>query len=425
LTSTESQYEAHNGVYTGLNQAYWIKVIDKTPAGLLISNPPISGQKKTIRQVEHIVERNLVHPFIRGRDIQKWYISDEFGWTIIPHTEDGRPINEHEMKLKYPEAYEYFKNFEAQLKKRTIKPFLGRGPKTPFYRLDNIGPYTFDKYKVVWKPIAGAITGKATSFASAVLGPSGDVIYVPDHSVMFVSFKTEQESCYVNSILNSSIFLFAVASSTYEISGYGHVIRYVNIPEFDPTKSVHKKLAEMSKKAHEIALEIYRDGKKELKSELKRVEEEIDRLVAQLYDITDEELKEIRKCLEILKGEEFEEEFVEEISSEIKVDFLNAVARPNVAGGFEVAITNPLKDTVRIELQLPDRKAELETDKEQENIKVKVPPLPVGEHRIPYKIITKAKVAKGEFTLHVKEKKRFRKDESLTSKLDELLGDEA
>ena len=57
------------------------------------------------------------------------------------------------------------------------------------------------------------------------------------------------------------------------------------------------------------------------------------------------------------------------------------------------------------------------------SIKVKISPLPKGEHKIPYKISAQDKVAKGEFTLHVKEKKRFRKDESLTGKLDELLGE--
>ncbi len=108
---------------------------------------------------------------------------------------------------------------------------------------------------------------------------------------------------------------------------------------------------------------------------------------------------------------------------EVTVDFLNAVASPNIAGSFEAAISNPLKNMVKIELQLPDRKVELETDKEQETIKVQVPPLKAGEYKIPYKIITRSKVAKGEFTLHVKERKRFRKDETLTSKLDELLGE--
>ena len=42
----------------------------------------------------------------------------------------------------------------------------------------------------------------------------------------------------------------------------------------------------------------------EAREELKEVEEEVDRAVAGLYGITDEELEEVRKALRVLKGEE-------------------------------------------------------------------------------------------------------------------------
>ena len=44
----------------------------------------------------------------------------------------------------------------------------------------------------------------------------------------------------------------------------------------------------------------------EAQEELKEVEEEIDKVVAKLYGITDEELEEVRKTLGVLKGEEAE-----------------------------------------------------------------------------------------------------------------------
>ena len=42
----------------------------------------------------------------------------------------------------------------------------------------------------------------------------------------------------------------------------------------------------------------------EAQEELKEVEEEIDKIVAELYGITDEELKEVKRTLGILKGED-------------------------------------------------------------------------------------------------------------------------
>ena len=42
------------------------------------------------------------------------------------------------------------------------------------------------------------------------------------------------------------------------------------------------------------------------REELKEVEEEIDKIVAGLYGIRDEELEEVKKTLRVLKGEEVE-----------------------------------------------------------------------------------------------------------------------
>ena len=44
----------------------------------------------------------------------------------------------------------------------------------------------------------------------------------------------------------------------------------------------------------------------EAREELKEMEEEIDKIVAELYGITDEELEEVKKTLRVLKGEEVE-----------------------------------------------------------------------------------------------------------------------
>lgn len=42
----------------------------------------------------------------------------------------------------------------------------------------------------------------------------------------------------------------------------------------------------------------------EAREKLKKVEEEIDKIVAELYGITDDELEEVKKALMVLKGED-------------------------------------------------------------------------------------------------------------------------
>jgi len=301
-------YEAHEGVKTALNQVYWIQVLSEQPDGLLITNPPLSGQKKKVKQVKQVIEKDLVYPLIRGRDIKKWYVGREYGLVVVPHNfQDGKPLSENEMKVKYPKTYQYFLNFREQLKKRAIKPFLGNKPKTPFYRVDNIGRYTFSLYKVVWKAIAGAITGKFTEFATAVLTPIGKPI-IPDAGLMLLPTRNLEEAHYISAVLNSSVINLAIASYSYELGGYTHITQYIKIPKFDSENLLHQKLSQLSQKAHEIAKKVYEENREDLKEDLKKIEEEIDKTVAKLYGITDEELKEIRKCLMILKEGEIPEE---------------------------------------------------------------------------------------------------------------------
>ncbi|MGC9169105.1 MAG: hypothetical protein ACP5GK_09405 [Desulfurella sp.] len=102
--------------------------------------------------------------------------------------------------------------------------------------------------------------------------------------------------------------LLTIASYTYELRQETHIIKHIKIPKFNLKDPLHLKISELSKKAHNIAKEIYQNNRENLKDELIKIEEEIDTLVAELYEINGEELEEIKKCLIILKGEEIEEE---------------------------------------------------------------------------------------------------------------------
>ena len=57
---------------------------------------------------------------------------------------------------------------------------------------------------------------------------------------------------------------------------------------------IHLKLAELSKKAHELAKRYYEQNDLQSREELKEVEGEIDKAVAGLYGITDKELEEVK-----------------------------------------------------------------------------------------------------------------------------------
>jgi methionine-rich copper-binding protein CopC len=434
-------YRAHAGVYTGLNQVYWIKIISELPDGLLITNPPLPGQKKTVKQVEQIVEKELVYPLIRGRDVKRWYATQELGYILLPVDEKGETLTHEDMKLNYPKTWSYLINFVQDLVRRGGEPYKSKlAPyreekfekaekiAPPFYWLFNASP-SLAPYKVVWKYIAGKISGKA-EFSTAVLGPIktehlGIKTVIPNEKLMLIPFKDSEEAYYVCGILNSSIVQLIVSSYVIETAISTHIAKVIKIQKFDQSNSLHEILSQLSYKAHEIAKKIYEENREDLKEDLSKIEEEIDKTVAQLYGITDEELDEIRKCLAILKEGEIpeEEEEITEEPEEIKVDFLNTVVKPNTVGVVEISVINPLKDKLIIEVGPPSIPAKLETSKEEDKFHIKIQPLEAGEYEVPYKVITSKGVVEGKFTLYVKEEERRRTRDLLSSKIDELLSE--
>lgn len=82
--------------------------------------------------------------------------------------------------------------------------------------------------------------------------------------------------------------------------GSMHVLEYIHVPKYNPSEPSHQKLAKLSKEAHEAV-------KAGDENRLRQIESKIDRVAAQLWGITDEELREIQQSLRELEGEKSEE----------------------------------------------------------------------------------------------------------------------
>lgn len=213
---------------------------------------------------------------------------------------------------------------------------------------------------------------------------------IPNEKLMLIPFSNEDEAHFVSSVLNSSIIKLFVASYVIETSISTHITERLRIPKFIANNSLHLKLSELSKRAHELAKQIYEEKRDELKENLQQIEEEIDKLVSKLYGITDGELDEIRKCLKILREgevEESEEEVVEVPSLEPDVYLFNPVVQENTPTKLGIIITTPLNEpigNVRLKVQLPDKKHEYLFDKieKQEKQELQLPALKAGKYEI-------------------------------------------
>jgi len=308
VISGNQYYEAHAGVYVGLDQIYYVKVLGKTPDGMLIiTNPPESGQKKKVKQIEAKVEPDFIYPLIRGRDVKKWYVEFKDRYIIVPHNpKTSKPILESDMKVKWPFTYNYLLNYKNELGNRSIHKLWGKD--NPFYSIYDIGTYTFASYKVVWKRFAGAISGKATDFACAVIELINGKPIIPNDKIILIETRSLEEAYYITGILNSTIARSIIAVYTYELGQATHIIDTIKIPKFDPNNNLHKKIADLSKKAHELAKYIYSNNRPDdckninANEELKKVEDDIDLAVAELYGITKEELEGFKELMDILSG---------------------------------------------------------------------------------------------------------------------------
>nr|WP_240922552.1 N-6 DNA methylase [Thermococcus sp. 9N3] len=329
-----SEYRAYEGVLTALNGVYWVRILQDVGGGkVLIENLWDVGKKK-VKKVRRIVEKDLLYPLVRGRDHNRWHVEDSGIYILVLHDpETGKPLLEEKLQVDYPLTYEYLVDFKKELEIRSIHKLWGKG--NPFYSVYDIGEYTFRPYKVVWKYVAGKISGKA-EFSTAVMAYKddeylGQKMMIPNEKIMLVPLENENEAHYLSAVLNSTITQLIVASYTIETQISTHVLNNVKVPTFDPSTPTHIELAELSKKAHEVAREKYKllDELKVLKASLKgkrgkereaikakieelnekiaeteeklrKIEAEIDRKVAELYGITKEELKEIERLYEVL-----------------------------------------------------------------------------------------------------------------------------
>ena len=300
-----SKYKAHEGVNTSLNGVYWVKVSSKLPQGVLIENLGSVGKKK-VKMVREVVEESLIYPLIQGRNVDKWHGLPGESYIVVPHDEKtGKTMREETMKLDFSNAYKFLLQFRADLEKRSLHKLWGK--RNPFYALYDIGEYTFKPYKVMWKYVAGKISGKG-AFSVAVVEPVDDEhfgkrVVIPNEKLMLIPFDERDEAHYVASVLNSSVAQLIVMGYTIETAISTHVLKNVYVPKFKPKDKIHLKLAELSKNAHGLAKRYYEVKDLEAREELKEVEEEIDEIVAELYGITDEELEEVKKALGVLKGE--------------------------------------------------------------------------------------------------------------------------
>ena len=290
----KSGYQAHAGACTWLNGVYWLRILERRPEGLLVAENLHDVGKKKVKQVRMVIEPDLVYPLLRGRDVGRWQAKPSACILMVQDPQKRVGYDESWLKVQYPLTYAYLKEFEDMLRERSGYKKYFDPQKDSFYSMYDVAEYTFAPYKVVWTRVATDITAAVVAPHQIVHLESKPII--PIETATMVALSTANDAHYLCALLNSSpsrLVIDSYASKSTGSFGSPHILQHVAIPCLNPSTTTFTNLSALSQRAHQLAA-FGESSEKELRD----VEEEIDRKAAELWGLTEEELKEVQTSLE-------------------------------------------------------------------------------------------------------------------------------
>lgn len=289
------------------------------------------------------IEKDIVKPFIKGNEISKYGGLKNIHYVLFPYNKDGSGIEEGTLRTKFPRAYKYLKRFEQEIRSRENgKMDVDNGWYLYIYQ-KNHDKFPFPK-----------IMSQEISFGCNMTYDQEGIFYHPTTIYSFVKKKEiEIDDKFYLGILNSKVLWFFLKNTSSELRGgyYRFKTNYLKpfplpaIPDNPMTliekveniltlsrecdKVKHKIISHLQSKFeveklsrklhnwHEINfaeflnelqkykvvlslgqeaewMEYFNEQKERvqaLQTQIDRTDREIDRLVYQLYGLTEEEIQ--------------------------------------------------------------------------------------------------------------------------------------
>lgn len=230
-----------------------------------------------------IIENNYVFPMLGGRNIKRWQVvSNEF--MLVPHdatTPYG--LSETTLASQAPLTYEWLEYYRPELLATRIQNGKFFNPDTqPWYRLDNVGKYTFSKYKVLWKEqsasFAAVAVGTYSSLPNADLSlfNGEDKTVVTDSKVLSLAVNSMNEAYFVTGVLNAPSIRRIIDAYAVGLNRGTNVLANIKVPKFDANNHLHQQIANISSIIHQFA----RTNQSQI---IAVKEQELNNLVVQLF----------------------------------------------------------------------------------------------------------------------------------------------
>lgn len=260
------------GTNSGKDKVYVVKPVEE--------NEDHYKVKSRQTDSEHLIEKELLHPILKGSEIGRYEIEEPERLVIYPYkaedygNTDRRPLSPEELQEEYPETWNYLKEVEDDLKDRD-------------YLMDAIekGNMGYSYWYEMWKPrrlewmtsskLLTQVLAKRTALA---VDEEGKYFFVGGGTAGGNAVIIEGDERYVQALLNSSVTSFYLKNraipynNDYYSFGKGvlknlPLIKQEECEQRELLSSKARKISENRRKLNSINLTIedylgnYQDGK--------------------------------------------------------------------------------------------------------------------------------------------------------------------
>ncbi len=268
----ESDYVAHEGVNTGgANAVYWFEILRDHGDGTVTARNVTEGAKRKVESVQVRLEKAILYPMLRGRDVKKWKAEPSVHLLFVQDVEKRRGIELNRFKTGNPLAFKWLDSHRKLLLQRAAYKRYFRPERDAFYTMFNVGDYTLANWRVCWPEVANELVASAC-------GPTDGRPTLADHTVVEVAVNDKEEAHYVSGVLNSTLYRYGVARYI-ALHPDPHILENFRIPKFDPSSTLHRQVAGEAQRLSDGAADASEP-----------VHEQLDQLCSQLWGVTESEL---------------------------------------------------------------------------------------------------------------------------------------
>lgn len=265
LISGTSSYIGREGIEFYPQELFLLEIEENMPTNkntIYLKNYQNQRSKHKIPMQTILLEKKYLNPLIKGVNIEKFHISNDLSFIVpFPYEKEVStrvPIALADLREKSPLLAKYLINHKKIIEAQTQynEKIIGKREKE-FYALARVGAYSFADNSVVFRDNskwqAAVVTQMKTNW-NELKRP-----VFQNHAASLSeredgSFITQDEAHYVCAILNAPISRRLIINSSDSRSF--KIRPPLFIPKYSEKNILHKRLSNLSKKAHKN----YADG---------------------------------------------------------------------------------------------------------------------------------------------------------------------